>query len=99
MWTRILIVETHEGFRQDLGFYLSMLDASYDVVGAANTAAEALDRASRLHADIALVDLDRRECDGLAITRGIRASSPATAVIAIGNLFAEEYRQAALDAG
>src|SRR4051794_33929651 len=99
MWTRILIVESHEDFGRDLGLYLSMLAQGYEVVGMAGPATEALEQVARLRPDIALVDLDRRERDGLAVTRAIRESSPDTAVIVLGNLFAEDYRQAALDAG
>src|SRR5262245_33215115 len=99
MRTRILIVAGHEGFQRALGRYLSMLDAGSEVVGAAGTAVEVLERAARLRADIALIDLDRRERDGLALTGAIRASSPATGVIVVGTLLAEDYRRAALVAG
>ena len=96
---RILLVDHHSGFRQDLAAYLAGLDRGYEVVAQAGTADEALAQAARLAPDLALVDVDLPGDNGLVATRLLRRARPATAVIVVGDDPAAEYERAALAAG
>jgi DNA-binding NarL/FixJ family response regulator len=97
--TRVLIVDHHASFRQSLARYLAILDARYEVVGEAGTDEAALAQVGRLRPDIAFVDIDLPDRNGIATTRCIRIGWPTTAVIALSSHPDEEYCQAALDAG
>src|SRR5437763_11996760 len=99
MSTRVLAVDKHVAFRHDLALYLTLLDQGYEVIGEAGTAADALARVAKLLPDIVLIDIDLPDSGGLLATRQIRAHWPRTKVIVIGNDPAEDYRQAALQAG
>ena len=78
--TRVLLVEDHTSFRQALAF---MLDREPDltVVGQAGTLAEARDQLADI--DVAVVDLDLPDGDGLALLRELRAASLRSAVLVL----------------
>lgn len=96
--TRILIVDHHTSFRQSLGRYLAMLDASYEIVGEAATDEFALVQVGRLRPDVVLVDIDLPDRNGIATMRCIHASWPLMAVIASSHPDVE-YHQQAINAG
>jgi DNA-binding NarL/FixJ family response regulator len=78
--TRVLLLEDHTSFRQALAF---MLDREPDltVVGQAGTLAEARDQLADI--DVAVVDLDLPDGDGLALLRELRAASLRSAVLVL----------------
>lgn len=99
MRTRFLIIDTHPGFRHDLSLYLGLLDAGYEVVGEADTAAGALARIPAQAPDIILTDLDFPDAPGLAVIRRIGAAWPWIPVLVFSNNAAADYRGPALAAG
>ena len=78
--TRVLLVEDHRSFRQALAF---MLDREPDlaVVGQAGTLAEARHQLEGV--DVAVVDLDLPDGDGLALVPAVRQASPRAAVLVL----------------
>ncbi len=99
MHTRFLIIDKHPGFRHDLSLYLGLLDAGYEVVGEADTAAGALARIAALAPDIILTDLDLPDAPGLSVIRRIGATWPWIPMLVFSNNAAEDYRGPALAAG
>ena len=97
--TRILIVDDHVEFRQDLARYLAMLDGNYEVIDEVSTAESALARIDALAPDIVLMDLELPGCSGLTATQRICHTWPSIKVIVISNNPAVDYRELALDAG
>ncbi len=96
---RILIVDHHLAFRYYLSLYLTLLDQGYEVIGEANTAAEALRHIEALAPDVVFTAIHLPDLSGLAFTRRVRQVWPLVAVIVISNHAAADYRQAALEAG
>ena len=99
MNTSIFTVDVHVTYRRYLSWYLTLLDASYRVVGEAGSCMDALTAVVSLTPDIVFIDIDLPDGNGLSATRQIRLTSPCTAVIVLGNYAAADYRQAAFDAG
>jgi DNA-binding NarL/FixJ family response regulator len=78
--TRVLLVEDHLSFRQALAFMLDR-EPDLEVVEQAGTLAEAR---GRLHGvDVAVIDLDLPDGDGLELVQGLRAASPRAAVLVL----------------
>lgn len=79
---RILLAEDHETVRQGLKL---LIDAQKDmeVVGEAGDGNVAVERAKALHPDVAVVDIAMPGSNGLIAARGIKASAPATEIVAL----------------
>ncbi len=79
---RILLAEDHETVRQGLKL---LIDAQKDmeVVGEAGDGDAAVERAKALHPDVAVVDIAMPRSNGLIAARGIKASAPATEIVAL----------------
>jgi len=79
---RILLAEDHETVRQGLKL---LIDAQTDmeVVGEAGDGDAAVERAKALHPDVAVVDIAMPRSNGLIAARGIKASAPATEIVAL----------------
>jgi two-component system, NarL family, nitrate/nitrite response regulator NarL len=78
---RCLIVDDNEEF---LASSSRLLEAQgLEVVGRASSGEEAVQLAERLDPDVALVDVQLGEEDGLEIARRLSASAPATRVVLI----------------
>ncbi len=95
---RVLLVDDQELIR--LGFRL-VLEAEPDVevVGEAADGVEAV-RAVAAHApDVVLMDIRMPRTDGIAATRSIVATHPATRVLVLTTFDLDEYALGALDAG
>jgi len=75
----ILLVDDHEVVRQGLRAYLSA-QPGFDVVGEAGAGEEAVQLASELAPDVALMDLVMPGMDGVEATRKIKRASPHTQV-------------------
>jgi DNA-binding NarL/FixJ family response regulator len=85
---RILVVEDHPLFRKGV---VALLDAVPDVevVGAAGSGEEAVERASALHPDVVLMDLQLPGMSGIEATRAIVAADDAVKVLVL-SLFEDD---------
>jgi DNA-binding NarL/FixJ family response regulator len=95
---RVIIADDHilvvESLRQ-------VLDSEADIecVGVANNGIEALQLARELKPDVAILDVDMPDMDGIEATRQIKAELPDTAVLVLTAYDYEEYVVASLEAG
>ena len=78
--TRVLLVEDHLSFRQALAFMLDR-EPDLEVVGQAGTLAEA--RGQLEGVEVAVIDLDLPDGDGLAVVPALRAASPRATVLVL----------------
>src|SRR6185436_4796137 len=78
--TRILLANDHDVVRKGLR---TMLEAreGWEVCGEATTGREAVEMAAALRPDIAVIDLEMSELDGLEATREIRKVTPEIEVL------------------
>jgi DNA-binding NarL/FixJ family response regulator len=79
---RIVLAEDHETVRQGLKL---LIDSQSDmqVVGEAGDGAAAIAQVKALTPHVAVIDIAMPGGNGLAVARGIKASVPATAIIAL----------------
>jgi len=87
--TRLLLVEDNAVYRSSLELLLG-LQAGLEVVGAVGSGDEAADAASRLRADVVLMDYRLPGIDGAAATRAVIASSGAAVVCLTAEATPEE---------
>ncbi len=80
MQTTILIADDHPMFAEGLASLLQS-DDEYRVIGYAYDGAEAVRKVQELHPDIAIVDVNMPELDGIETTAQIRREHPTTRVI------------------
>jgi DNA-binding NarL/FixJ family response regulator len=78
---RCLLVDDNEDFLASAGRLLE--SQGFEIVGYATSAAEAIDLVGSLEPDIALVDIELAEDDGIALAITLEASAPATRVVLI----------------
>lgn len=95
---RILVVDDHEIVREGLIATLAA-DPRFEVVGAAGSAAEALEQARRTLPDVALVDLRLPDISGEDLCRSLRERFPSTAVVILTTYLSEETVRGAMNAG
>ncbi|HEV2035175.1 MAG TPA: response regulator transcription factor [Candidatus Dormibacteraeota bacterium] len=95
---RILIVDDHPLFRDGLR---AMFESEPDIelVGEAATGEEAVVLASRLLPDVALMDIQMPDMDGIEATRRVIAASPKTRVLMVTMFENDESVLAAMRAG
>jgi DNA-binding NarL/FixJ family response regulator len=85
---RSLIVDDSETF---LASARRLLESQgLEIAGTATSGAEALDLASALSPDVALVDVELGEEDGFALADALRSRSPATRVVLISTYGSDE---------
>jgi DNA-binding NarL/FixJ family response regulator len=90
MKLRSLIVDDSETF---LASARRLLESqSVEIVGTATSGAEALDLAVALSPDLALVDVELGEEDGVALAGELRSRSPETRVILISTYGSDEMQ-------
>ena len=89
MPTRILLVEDNAVYRSSLELLLG-LQPELEVVGAVGSGDEAAEAASRLQADVVLMDYRLPGIDGAAATRAVTASSGAAVVCLTAEATPEE---------
>ena len=77
---QVLLVEDHASFRQALAFMLQR-EPDLAVVGQAGTLAEARRQLGQV--DVAVVDLDLPDGDGLALVPALRTASPRATVLVL----------------
>ncbi|WP_426196149.1 response regulator [Massilia sp. DWR3-1-1] len=94
----VLLVDDHPmaiaGVRQ-----MIETDADIQVVGEAMCAAEAMTQLAIRHVDVALVDIDLPDENGLALLQHIKRMAPHTAVVILSTYGEEMYALRALKAG
>ena len=79
---RILLADDHALVRQ--GFRMILEDQSdMEIVGQAGNGREAVELASKLHPDVAVMDVAMPELNGIEATRRITTVSPRTRVLAL----------------
>jgi hemolysin D len=95
---RILIVDDQSFVRRMLQYSLSSV-ADFEIVGTANSGSEAIALIETLRPDIALVDIEMPEMNGLEIMHTIREQYSQTKVLAISIHDDENYIRDSLQAG
>jgi DNA-binding NarL/FixJ family response regulator len=94
---RVLLVEDNDVYRSSLELLLG-LQQGLEVVGAVGTGSEAADDATRLRADVVLMDFRLPGLDGASATRDVIATSGA-AVVCLTAEASEEERNKIMRAG
>jgi len=97
--TRVLIVDDQAVFRQQLGSVLTF--AGLKVAGEAASIREALDLLPDLHADLAIVDVELPEINGIEGTALLKSAFPTLSVILVSAYSdqSELFEQAAARVG
>jgi DNA-binding NarL/FixJ family response regulator len=85
---RTLIVDDNETFLTSARRLLE--SQGVEIVATATSGAEALDLAANLSPDLALVDVELGEEDGVALAGELRSQSPATRVLMISTYGSDE---------
>ena len=88
---RVLIADDHLFIHSVLS---TRLEVDFQIVATATDAEQAIALAGEHRPDVAIVDVQMPLGGGLHAARGIRAASPATAIVALS---ADESRQGVLD--
>jgi DNA-binding NarL/FixJ family response regulator len=96
--TRIIIVDDHQLFRNGLKM---LLEASpdFEIAGEASNGEEFLRLLKTCSADVALMDINMPELDGIEATKRGLKLCPAISVIALSMYGEEEYYYKMVDAG
>jgi DNA-binding NarL/FixJ family response regulator len=95
---RIILTDDHQLFRNGLKMLLETLP-EFEIAGEASSGVEFLELLKNCNADVALMDINMPEMDGVEATRkGIKAC-PDLAVIALSMYGEEEYYYKMVDAG
>jgi DNA-binding NarL/FixJ family response regulator len=95
---RVLLADEQSLFREAVKVVLSN-EADIVIVGEANNGLEAIDRVEEERADVALLDADLPNCDGIRATQQICLRSPACRVIVFSGQEDEQVLVEALEAG
>jgi DNA-binding NarL/FixJ family response regulator len=96
--TRVLIADDDDLMRAGLVELLAG-DPAIEIVGEASTGREAVERARRHHPDVVLMDVRMPDLDGIAATRELARSAPATKVLMLTTFEQDDYIFGALRAG
>ena len=96
--TRIIIADDHQLFRNGLKILLNAFP-EFEVTGEASNGEEFLKMLKTTHADVALMDINMPEMDGIEATRKGLKISPEMDIIALSMYGEEEYYYKMVDAG
>jgi DNA-binding NarL/FixJ family response regulator len=96
--TRVLIADDDDLMRAGLAELLSG-DPSIEIVGAASTGREAVERTRRLDPDVVLMDVRMPDLDGIGATRELTRAAPRTRVLILTTFEQDDYIFGALRAG
>jgi DNA-binding NarL/FixJ family response regulator len=95
---RIIIADDHQLFRNGLKILLNSFP-EFEVTGEASNGKEFLELLKTVQADIALMDINMPEMDGIEATRKGVKINPAVSVVALSMYGEEEYYYKMVDAG
>lgn len=95
---KVIIVDDHKMFRSGLQFLLSNVP-NIKVIGEASTGVEFLEMAKKEPIDIALMDINMPEMNGIDATKAAMEKYPDLKVIVLSMHGEEEYYDQMLDAG
>ena len=95
---RILVADDHELVRRGIRAVLSTR-RGWTVVGEAMNGREAVEKATRLKPDVAILDISMPDLDGVQATRQIRDAVPATEVVVLTMHESDQMVRRVLDAG
>ncbi len=96
--TRVLVADDHPAFRR--GLQLMLLDVrDLELVGVAETGAQAVELAGSLAPDVVLMDLRMPDLDGIEATRRITRQDGATAIVVLTMYEDDDSVFAAMRAG
>lgn len=95
---KVLLVDDHAMVRRGLGAFLSVYP-DLQLVGEAESGADALEQCARLQPDVVLMDLMMPEMDGATATAAVRRQFPQTRVIALTSFRDDELVQRVIQAG
>ena len=95
---RVLLADDHETVRHGLKLLIDR-QPDMEVVGEAGDGRLAVERTGELKPHVIVVDVSMPEMNGLAATKAIRQSAPATAVVALTRYADDAYVQELLGAG
>ena len=95
---RLIMADDHELARAGLRSMLAG-EAGLELVGEAANGREALELCAQVHPDLALLDMNMPEMDGLAATRAIKQLSPSISVLIVTMQANPEYLFEAVKAG
>jgi two-component system, NarL family, response regulator DesR len=95
--TRVLLVEDQTMLRDALAALLALED-DIDVVASVGTGRDALDAAERLTPDIALLDIELPDVDGLSVAETLAERLPACRVVIVTTFGRPGYLKRALAA-
>jgi DNA-binding NarL/FixJ family response regulator len=96
--TRIILADDHQLFRNGLKMLLETMP-EFEIAGEASNGIEFLDLLKDSNADIALMDINMPEMDGVEATRKGMKACPTLSVIALSMYGEEEYYYKMVDAG
>jgi len=96
--TRIIITDDHQLFRNGLKILLNAFP-DFEVTGEASNGDEFLNLIRENPADVALMDINMPEMDGIEATRKALKICPAIDIIALSMYGEEEYYYKMVDAG
>lgn len=95
---KIIIADDHQLFRNGLKILLNSFP-EFEVTGEASNGIEFLELLGRVKADIALMDINMQEMDGIEATRKGLKLNPSVSIIALSMYGEEEYYYKMVDAG
>jgi two-component system, NarL family, response regulator LiaR len=95
---KVLLVDDHAMVRRGLGAFLSIYP-DLQLVGEAESGAEALEQCARFQPDVVLMDLVMPEVDGATATAELRRQFPHVKVIALTSFREDELVQRVIQAG
>ena len=95
---RILVADDHELVRRGIRGQLHAR-RGWIIVGEATNGREAVEKASKLRPDVAIVDISMPDLDGLQATRQIREATPNTEVVVLTMHESDQMVRRVLEAG
>ncbi|MFN4359998.1 MAG: response regulator transcription factor [Hylemonella sp.] len=98
MTTKVLLVDDNQTFIASLRLFLGMLP-DMEVVGEASNGLEAVNQASRLQPDLALLDIALPQMNGLEVARRLQSLPRPPSIIFVSIHDEAHYREAAADLG
>lgn len=95
---RVLVIDDHKMFVESMSRQLTAQD-DFEIVGCAYTALAGVRAAEQTRPDVAIVDYQLPDGDGVSTATAIRTASPATQILMLTGLPDEKLLMLAIDAG